>query len=110
MASARGVACTAGFESVSEAAYLGKQVLMIPVENHFEQFLNARDAERTGIGLADTAFRLSRLLEPVRTEVTANFRDWVDQAETIAMNAVETVAGLRGVPAVRDSAVTSPVR
>ena len=110
MASARGVACTAGFESVSEAAYLGKQVLMIPVENHFEQFLNARDAERTGIGLADTTFRLSRLLEPVSNDVTATFRAWVDQADAIAMNAVETVAGLRGVPAVHDSKVMSPVR
>jgi uncharacterized protein (TIGR00661 family) len=94
MASARGVACTAGFESVSEAAYLGKQVLMIPVENHFEQFLNARDAERTGIGLADTTFRLSRLLDPVRPAVTETFRAWVDQAESIAMHAVETVAGV----------------
>jgi uncharacterized protein (TIGR00661 family) len=94
MASARGVACTAGFESVSEAAYLGKQVLMIPVENHFEQFLNARDAERTGIGLADTTFKLSRLLDPVRPAVTETFRAWVDQAESIAMHAVEAVAGL----------------
>jgi uncharacterized protein (TIGR00661 family) len=111
MASARGVACTAGFESVSEAAYLGKQVLMIPVENHFEQFLNARDAEQTGIGMADTTFRLSRLLEPVRNEVTATFRDWVDQAEAIAMNAVETVAGVRGAAAgVRNGEVFSPVR
>ena len=32
MASSRGVACTAGFESVSEAAYLGKPLLMVPVE------------------------------------------------------------------------------
>jgi uncharacterized protein (TIGR00661 family) len=95
MASSRGVACTAGFESVCEAAYLGKQVLMIPVENHFEQYLNARDAERTGIGLGDTAFHLSRLLEPVRPEVTATFRSWVDQAESIAMNVIERVAGLR---------------
>lgn len=94
MASARGVACTAGFESVCEAAYLGKQVLMIPVENHFEQWLNARDAERTGIGLGDTAFRLSRLLEPVRPEVTATFQAWVDRAESIAIEAIERV----GVP------------
>jgi hypothetical protein len=68
---------------------------MIPVENHFEQFLNARDAERTGIGMADTTFRLSRLLEPLRPEVTATFRGWVDLAETIAMNAVETVVEAR---------------
>jgi uncharacterized protein (TIGR00661 family) len=95
MASARGVASTAGFESVSEAAYLGKQVLMIPVESHFEQYLNAKDAERTGIAMGDTAFRLSRLLEPVRPEVTATFRAWVDRAEVIAMNVIERV-GRRG--------------
>jgi hypothetical protein len=82
---------------------------MIPVENHFEQFLNARDAERTGIGMADTAFRLSRLLEPVRSEVTASFRDWVDQAETIAMDAVETVAGLGDAAAGHRGDVLSPV-
>ena len=93
MASSRGVACTAGFESVCEAAYLGKPVLMIPVQNHFEQYLNARDAERTGIGLGDTSFRLSRLLEPVRPEVTATFRAWVDEAEAIAMAVIERVAG-----------------
>lgn len=85
--------------------------LILPVENHFEQFLNARDAERTGIGMADTAFRLSRLLEPVRAEVTATFRAWVDQAETIAIHAVETVAGVRGgATAVRGGEVLSPVR
>jgi uncharacterized protein (TIGR00661 family) len=32
MAEARGVVCTAGFESVSEAAYLGKPLLMVPVK------------------------------------------------------------------------------
>ena len=109
MASSRGVACTAGFESVCEAAYLGKQVLMIPVENHFEQYLNARDAERTGIGLGDTSFRLSRLLEPVRPDVTATFRAWVDQAESIAMNVIERVARLRIEGGAQRAALSSNV-
>jgi uncharacterized protein (TIGR00661 family) len=95
MAACRGVACTAGFESVSEAAYLGKPLLMVPVENHFEQFLNSCDAEQTGLGLRDTAFRLSRLLEPADRKVTARFREWVGQAEAIAMRAVELTAGFR---------------
>ena len=34
MAGCRGVACTAGFESVCEAAYFGKPLLMVPIENH----------------------------------------------------------------------------
>jgi uncharacterized protein (TIGR00661 family) len=92
MATARGVACTAGFESVSEGAYLGKPLLLIPVENHLEQYLNACDAERTGLGLHDSKFHLSRLLEPAKSDATARFRDWVDQAEAVAMRAVELVA------------------
>ncbi len=92
MGTARGVACTAGFESVSEGAYLGKPLLLIPVENHLEQYLNACDAERTGLGLHDSKFHLSRLLEPAKGEATATFRAWVNQAEAIAMRAVESTA------------------
>ncbi|HEX4263114.1 MAG TPA: glycosyltransferase family protein [Verrucomicrobiae bacterium] len=98
MATARGVACTAGFESVSEGAYLGKPLLLIPVENHLEQYLNACDAERTGLGLHDSSFHLSRLLEKPKGEATAKFRAWVDQAEALAMRAVESTAGPQAVP------------
>ena len=92
MATARGVACTAGFESVSEGAYLGKPLLLIPVENHLEQYLNACDAERAELGLHDSAFHLSRLLESPKGEATARYREWVNQAEAIAVRAVEAVA------------------
>jgi uncharacterized protein (TIGR00661 family) len=95
MSTSRGVACTAGFESVSEGAYLGKPLLLIPVENHLEQYLNACDAERTGLGLHDSKFHLSRLLEPAKGEATAKFRAWVDEAEAIAMRAVEATAGAK---------------
>jgi uncharacterized protein (TIGR00661 family) len=95
MACCRGVACTAGFESVSEAVYLGKPLLMVPVENHLEQYLNSCDAERAGLAMRDTAFRLSRLLEPTNDLATATFRAWVDQAEPLAMRAVELTAGAR---------------
>ena len=94
MGTARGVACTAGFESVSEGAYLGKPLLLIPVENHLEQYLNACDAERTGLGMHDSKFHLSRLLEGPKGEATARFREWVDQAEAIAMRTVDAAAGL----------------
>jgi uncharacterized protein (TIGR00661 family) len=101
MATARGVACTAGFESVSEGAYLGKPLLLIPVEGHLEQFLNACDAERTGLGMHDSAFHLARLLEPARSEATATFREWVGQAETIAVRTVESMVTAQ--PGVRQA-------
>jgi len=99
MAASRGVACTAGFESVSEAGYLGKPLLVVPVENHLEQYLNGCDAEKAGIAMSDSTFRLSRLLEPVDDRATARFRSWVDQAETLAMRAVECTAS-RGQPQI----------
>ena len=92
MAGCRAVVCTAGFESVSEAAYLGKPVLMIPVQNHIEQFLNALDAVQAGIGPNDSEFNLSRLLAPGVPCAGQPFRDWVDRAESIAMDVAEKVA------------------
>jgi UDP-N-acetylglucosamine:LPS N-acetylglucosamine transferase len=86
------VACTAGFESVCEAVYLGKPLLMVPVENHLEQYLNGCDAEQAGIAVRDTAFRLSRLLDPVDAAAVSRFRLWVDEAEARAMRAVEQTA------------------
>jgi uncharacterized protein (TIGR00661 family) len=102
MAGARAVACTAGFESVSEAAYLGKPLLMVPVENHIEQYLNACDAEHAGIGMKDSDFRLARLLSPQAKAAAPEIRRWIGRAEAIALQVVETVAGLRtaaGLPA-----------
>ncbi len=40
----RGLITTSGFESVAEAAVLGKPVVVIPLKNQLEQELNARDA------------------------------------------------------------------
>lgn len=89
MAECRGVVCTAGFESISEAAYLGKPLLMVPVENHLEQFINARDAQRNGLGIVDSKFALSRLLNQVVSAPAQPFQEWVNQAETILVAAVE---------------------
>lgn len=43
-----------GFSAVSEAVVLRKPVIVIPVENHAEQFINASVVERVGLGLMAT--------------------------------------------------------
>lgn len=45
----KGIICSAGFESLCEAAYLGKPVFLIPSENHYEQHGNLNDAREAGI-------------------------------------------------------------
>ncbi len=59
MAGCRAVATTAGFESVAEAAWFGKPLLVVPVEGHYEQLLNAVDAVRHGFAIGDGSFDLT---------------------------------------------------
>lgn len=93
MASSGGVVCTAGFESISEAAYLGKPLLMIPVENHPEQHVNSTDAELCGLGMRDNHYRLERLLQPAVRKQEFDFKSWVNSAEKLAVRAAEITAG-----------------
>ncbi|GHT25325.1 hypothetical protein AGMMS4957_20000 [Bacteroidia bacterium] len=60
LAGCKGYATTAGFESVCEAAYFGKPVLMVPT--HIEQACNAYEFAQAGFGIAATAFDLDALL------------------------------------------------
>jgi len=89
MAQCKCVVSTAGFESVCEAAWLGKPLFLVPVENHIEQQINAIDATRFGLGVMDSSFKLDRLAElPPRLE-TANFRAWLARAELLVLRTLE---------------------
>ncbi len=83
MAGCRAAASTAGFESVCEAGYLGKPMLLVPVEGHIEQRLNAIDAERAGCGIADTRFNLDRLVALKPRLPSQRFRNWVGRADEV---------------------------
>jgi uncharacterized protein (TIGR00661 family) len=80
MAESRGVACTAGFESLNEAAWLGKPLLVVPVENHIEQHLNAMDAQKAGLAIAASSFDLTPLLRRRKTTSLESYRSWLKQA------------------------------
>jgi uncharacterized protein (TIGR00661 family) len=92
MAECRHVVCTAGFESVSEAAWLGKPLFLVPVENHVEQQVNALDAQQFGLGLAETSFNLDRLAELPDRLPTEKFRAWLDSAPKKLFQAIEQAA------------------
>ena len=89
MAECRHVVCTAGFESVSEAAWLGKPLFLVPVENHVEQQVNAIDAQQFGIGLAEKSFNLDRLAELPDCLPTEKFRNWTSRAPEKLFTAIE---------------------
>ncbi|MBI4688707.1 MAG: hypothetical protein HY754_00310 [Nitrospirae bacterium] len=45
------VVVNGGFSAVSEAFYMRKPMIVIPVPNHAEQWINARTVEHLGVGI-----------------------------------------------------------
>ncbi len=101
MSVARGVVCTAGFETVSEAMWLGVPALMTPTPGHYEQRCNAVDASAAGAGVTSDTLDLDPLLRALEGPAPdpTPFRQWVSQAERIAISTIEDAAGLPPLPA-----------
>ena len=84
MATCKAYATTAGFESVCEAMYMGKPVLMVPT--HIEQACNAYEASLSGAGIIADDFDLETLLDYIPQYKENNeFRNWVEQSEACWM-------------------------
>ena len=88
MSGCKAYASTAGFESVCEAMYLGKPILMVPA--HIEQDCNAQDAARSGAGIVSDDFDLDRLLRFAgQYKPNPSFRTWVNSAPYVILHALE---------------------
>jgi len=82
MAGCKAYATTGGFESVCEAMYMQKPVLMVPT--HIEQECNVIDAARSGAGISANGFDLDLLLSFVPTYTKSmDFSYWTRSAETM---------------------------
>lgn len=93
LAGCRGYATTAGFESVCEAMYFGKPIMMIPA--HVEQECNAYDAYRTGAGVISRDFDLGQLAPLLDTyKPIPGFREWVNSAEQVIIPMLEQAANV----------------
>ena len=90
MAGCWAYASTAGFESVCEAIYLGKPILMVP--SHIEQEINAFDAVRCGAGVACGRFDLSKLMEcAAGFSPNMLFPEWARSAADIIVHELERI-------------------
>lgn len=90
MSGCRAYASTAGFESVCEAMYMGKPILMVP--SHIEQEINAFDAVRAGAGIAADRFDLSKLLKfSEGFQPNPHFREWVLSASELIVSELENI-------------------
>lgn len=73
MASGSGVLCGAGFETPSEALYLEKKLLVIPMKSQYEQHLNAESLQEMGVPVLKS-------LEQTNIE---KLKKWVSQKQSI---------------------------
>lgn len=88
LASCKAYATTAGFESVCEAMFLRKPLLMVPV--HIEQDCNAYDAARNGAGIVCEDFSMDDLLEFTKTyQPNMQFIRWAQSCERLLMYLIQ---------------------
>ncbi len=91
MINCQAFATTAGFESLCEAMYLGKPMLLRPTDGHFEQECNARDAEKTGLAKISRSFDLNVLLQFAQAKHPDpnSFCNWAGKAEAVFVNELQ---------------------
>ena len=93
MAGCKAFSSTAGFESICEAMYLNKPVMMVPTAGHYEQQCNALDASRAGAGIATNQFNLSTLLDYIENYKFdhQSYKKWADSSETIFLEELTNI-------------------
>lgn len=91
MAGCRAYASTAGFESICEAMYLGKPLMMVP--SHIEQKCNAFDATRFDAAVEAGKFDLGVLLDFAENNFRRDesFPQWALSASEIIGKELETL-------------------
>jgi uncharacterized protein (TIGR00661 family) len=100
----RGFTSTAGFESVCEAAFLGKAISLVPTGKHVEQLCNAIDAERAGVAVWRENFDLTDFLGKLDGwdySGLDEYRNWVREAPEIFLRLLEGAARGEDVMGIR---------
>jgi uncharacterized protein (TIGR00661 family) len=90
LVSARGVITGGGFSLLSEAVYLGKPVLSVPLKGQFEQLMNARYLQREGYGICAPAVDptvLTRFLEQL-DELDNNLASYSQDGNRVAIETI----------------------
>ncbi len=76
MASSAGVLCGAGFETPSEALFLKKKLLVIPMQNQYEQHCNAAALQYLGV----------TVLKNLKKKQLSTIKEWLNEDMVIAVD------------------------
>ncbi len=100
MAACRGLICTAGFESVCEALYLGKRILVIPVAGQYEQACNALEVLHAHIGKTAHHFDFFQLesSDLQQKDLSLDFRNWANAWHPILENLLTPTLNQKATP------------
>jgi uncharacterized protein (TIGR00661 family) len=103
LVSARGVVTGGGFSLLSEAIYLGKPVLSVPLHGQFEQLMNARYLQREGFGMCAPAVDAATLEGFVEglDAFHATLQGYVQDGNVEALAAIEARVGAAGLASRR---------
>lgn len=97
MSQCRAYATTGGFESVCEAMYYQKPVMMVPA--HIEQECNAYEAQELGIGIASPEFNLSVLQDFIpHYKPNTAFKLWLGCSEERMLKLLEDTTVPQEIP------------
>jgi len=84
MASSKGIICNAGFGTTSEALFLGKKLLVIPMKNQYEQQCNAAMLKTMGVtSIKSLKAKHHEKMEEFFKSAKAIKVDYPDQTEKI---------------------------
>lgn len=75
-ASCYGVICAAGFETPAEALFLGKKLLVIPMQGQYEQKCNAAALAEMGVPV----------FENFETDFSEEFNNWIFKSDNIKVD------------------------
>jgi uncharacterized protein (TIGR00661 family) len=74
--SSLGLLCSAGFEGPSEAMYLGKKLLVVPIKNQYEQICNATALEELG----------AKAIYNINPDFVEQIRNWIRYGKIIHLD------------------------
>ncbi len=76
MASSTGIVCGAGFETPSEALYMNKKLLVIPMTNQYEQLCNAEALKKMGVPV----------IKKLHEKYVSHIAEWIENGKVIPVN------------------------
>lgn len=86
-ASSSGVICNAGFQLTSEALFLGKKMMVIPMQGQYEQLCNAEALSKFG----------AKVLSGITSDFKEQLKTWIEsQSNTKDVHYPDNVSEVAG--------------